>query len=34
MLNASAGDVSWSGPVTHRTTNLGPRFDMIIVEVK
>jgi beta-alanine degradation protein BauB len=35
MLKASAGDVLWSGPVTHATTNLGPKqFDMIIVEVK
>jgi quercetin dioxygenase-like cupin family protein len=29
-----AGDVSWSGPVTHATTNLGPnKFEMIVVEV-
>jgi hypothetical protein len=33
-LHAKAGDVSWSGPVTHATTNLGPnKFEMIIVEV-
>ena len=34
-LKASAGDVLWSGPVTHATTNLGSkRFAMIVVEVK
>jgi quercetin dioxygenase-like cupin family protein len=34
-LHASAGDILWSGPVTHQTTNLGPRkMDMLIVEVK
>jgi quercetin dioxygenase-like cupin family protein len=33
-LHAKAGDVSWSGPVTHSTTNLGPnKLEMIIVEV-
>jgi quercetin dioxygenase-like cupin family protein len=33
-LHAKAGDVSWSGPVTHATTNLGPnKLEMIIVEV-
>jgi len=33
-LHMTAGDVSWSGPVTHATTNLGPeRFEMIVVEV-
>jgi quercetin dioxygenase-like cupin family protein len=33
-LHVKAGDVSWSGPVTHATTNLGPnRFEMIVVEV-
>jgi uncharacterized RmlC-like cupin family protein len=31
----SAGDASWSGPVTHATTNTGPtRAEMIIAEVK
>lgn len=31
---SKAGDVSWSGPVTHASTNLGPnRFEMIVVEV-
>jgi len=34
-LRASAGDVLWSGPLTHSTTNVGPRkFEMIVVEVK
>ena len=34
-LHARAGDVLWSGPVTHATTNTnGAKFDMIIVEVK
>jgi quercetin dioxygenase-like cupin family protein len=33
-LHAKAGDVSWSGPVTHATTNLGPnKLEMIVVEV-
>jgi beta-alanine degradation protein BauB len=33
--HASAGDVVWSGPVTHAATNTGPgRFDMIVIEVK
>ena len=35
LLRASSGDVLWSGPVTHATTNLGSKkFDMIVVEVK
>jgi quercetin dioxygenase-like cupin family protein len=34
-LSVSAGDVAWSGPVTHSTTNLGPnKMEMIVVEVK
>jgi hypothetical protein len=34
-LHGSAGDVFWSGPVTHATTNLGTtKLDMIVVEVK
>jgi oxalate decarboxylase/phosphoglucose isomerase-like protein (cupin superfamily) len=34
-VHGSAGDVMWSGPVTHSTTNLGSKkFEMIIVEVK
>jgi oxalate decarboxylase/phosphoglucose isomerase-like protein (cupin superfamily) len=33
-LNVAAGDVSWSGPVVHATTNNGPgRLEMIVVEV-
>ncbi len=33
-LQMKAGDVAWSGPVTHATTNLGPnRMEMIVVEV-
>jgi quercetin dioxygenase-like cupin family protein len=33
-LHLKAGDVSWSGPVTHATTNLGPgKLEMIVVEV-
>jgi quercetin dioxygenase-like cupin family protein len=33
-LHVKAGDVSWSGPVTHATTNLGPnKVEMIVVEV-
>jgi mannose-6-phosphate isomerase-like protein (cupin superfamily) len=33
-LRVIAGDVSWSGPVTHATTNLGPnRLEMIVIEV-
>jgi len=32
--NVKAGDVSWSGPVVHATTNLGPgKLEMIVVEV-
>ncbi len=34
-LHAAAGDVSWSGPVIHSTTNLGAgKLEMIVVEVK
>jgi len=34
-VRASFGDVLWSGPVTHATTNLGSRrLDMVVVEVK
>ena len=34
-LRASSGDVLWSGPVTHATTNLASKkFDMVVVEVK
>jgi mannose-6-phosphate isomerase-like protein (cupin superfamily) len=33
-LHMKAGDVSWSAPVTHATTNLGPdKLEMIVVEV-
>jgi mannose-6-phosphate isomerase-like protein (cupin superfamily) len=33
-LHVKAGDVSWSGPVTHATTNLGPnKLEMIVIEV-
>jgi oxalate decarboxylase/phosphoglucose isomerase-like protein (cupin superfamily) len=33
-LHIKAGDVSWSGPVTHATTNQGPgKLEMIVVEV-
>jgi uncharacterized RmlC-like cupin family protein len=33
-VQEKAGDVSWSGPVTHATTNLGPnKLEMIVVEV-
>jgi oxalate decarboxylase/phosphoglucose isomerase-like protein (cupin superfamily) len=33
-LHVKAGDVSWSAPVTHATTNLGPnKLEMIVVEV-
>jgi mannose-6-phosphate isomerase-like protein (cupin superfamily) len=33
-LEVKMGDVSWSGPVTHATTNLGPnKLEMIVVEV-
>jgi mannose-6-phosphate isomerase-like protein (cupin superfamily) len=33
-LHLKAGDVTWSAPVTHATTNLGPnKFEMIVVEV-
>jgi len=33
-LHVKAGDVSWSAPVTHATTNVGPnRLEMIVVEV-
>lgn len=35
MPKVFRGDVSWSGPVTHATTNLGPgKLEMIVVEVK
>ena len=34
-LHAAQGDVLWSGPVIHATTNLGSEnFEMVIVEVK
>jgi hypothetical protein len=34
-FKGSAGDVFWSGPITHATTNLSTtKLDMIIVEVK
>jgi hypothetical protein len=34
LPKVAAGDVSWSGPVTHATTNLGPgKLEMIVVEV-
>jgi quercetin dioxygenase-like cupin family protein len=34
-LHGAAGDVSWSGPVIHATTNLGSKkLEMIVVEVK
>jgi uncharacterized RmlC-like cupin family protein len=34
-LQRPAGDVLWSGPVTHSSANVGPkRFEMILVEVK
>ena len=33
-LHVKAGDVSWSAPVTHATTNLDPnKLEMIVVEV-
>jgi mannose-6-phosphate isomerase-like protein (cupin superfamily) len=33
-LHVKAGDGSWSGPVTHATTNLGPnKLEMIVIEV-
>jgi mannose-6-phosphate isomerase-like protein (cupin superfamily) len=33
-LHVKAGDVSWSAPVTHATTNLGPKkLEMIVIEV-
>jgi oxalate decarboxylase/phosphoglucose isomerase-like protein (cupin superfamily) len=33
-LHMKAGDVSWSGPLKHATTNLGPgKLEMIVVEV-
>ncbi len=33
-LHVKGGDVSWSAPVTHATTNLGPnKLEMIVVEV-
>lgn len=33
-LKVKAGDISWSGPVTHATTNKGPKkLEMIVVEV-
>ncbi len=32
---ASAGDVLWSGPVSHAATNTGAkRFEMIVIEIK
>ncbi len=35
VQHGKAGDVLWSGPVTHATTNMGPqKFEMIVVEVK
>ena len=34
MTKAKAGDVLWSGPAKHAATNLGGRFEMVIVEVK
>jgi hypothetical protein len=35
VSRAGPGDVLWSGPVIHATTNLGSqRFEMLIVEVK
>lgn len=33
-VHAAAGDVLWSGPVTHATKNTGQRFEMIVIEVK
>lgn len=34
-LHAAAGDVLWSGPVTHATKNTGSRrLEMIVIEVK
>ena len=34
-VQAKAGDVLWSGPITHSTTNVSSRkFEMIVVEVK
>lgn len=32
-IHMKAGEVSWSAPVTHATTNLGSKFEMIVVEV-
>jgi hypothetical protein len=33
-LHVKTGDVSWSGPVTHATTNVGPnKLEMIVIEV-
>ncbi len=33
-IHMKAGDVSWSGPAVHSTTNLGPnKLEMIVVEV-
>jgi uncharacterized RmlC-like cupin family protein len=33
-LHLTAGDATWSAPVTHATTNLGPnRMEMIVIEV-
>jgi mannose-6-phosphate isomerase-like protein (cupin superfamily) len=33
-LHVKAGDVSWSAPVTHATTNVGPnKLEMIVIEV-
>jgi quercetin dioxygenase-like cupin family protein len=34
-MRGSAGDVFWSGPVTHAPTNVGPaKYEMVVVEVK
>lgn len=34
LPKSAAGDVTWSGPVTHATTNLGPgKLEKIVVEV-
>lgn len=34
-IHGAPGDVFWSGPVTHATTNLGPgKLEMVVVEVK
>ncbi|HVP00805.1 MAG TPA: hypothetical protein VMT15_22205 [Bryobacteraceae bacterium] len=35
LPKVAAGDITWSGPVMHATTNLGPnKMEMIVVEVK